>query len=44
LYCVTIDKALDPSRGWTMVDRINVPNPEIGVESTAFLQKIDRYV
>lgn len=43
LYCVTMDKALDPSRGWIMVDRINVPNPEIGVESIAFLQKFDRY-
>ena len=42
LYCVTMDKALDPSRGWTMIDRINVPNPEIGVDSMAFLQQIDR--
>ena len=43
LYCVTMEKALDPNRGWIMVDRINVPNPEIGVESIAFIQKIDRY-
>jgi hypothetical protein len=42
LYCVTMDKALDPRRGWTMIDRIEVPNPEIGVDSTAFLQKNDR--
>jgi Putative methyltransferase len=40
LYCITIDKALDPRRGWEMIDRINVPNPEVGMESMAFLQKI----
>ena len=40
LYCVTMDKALDPSRGWIMMDRITVPNPEIGVDSMAFLQQL----
>jgi hypothetical protein len=40
LYCITIDKALDPLRGWTLMERINVPNPEVGCDSTVFIQKI----
>lgn len=35
--CITTDKALDPSYGWRILDRIDVPNPEV-FESTGFIQ------
>lgn len=35
---VTTDRALDPEFGWELLDRIDVPNPELW-ESTAFIQR-----
>ena len=39
--CITTDKALDPTTGWTILDRIDVPNREV-VESTGYIQKLKR--
>jgi len=36
---VTTDRALDPRRGWTLIDRIDVSNPEV-FESTGFIQQL----
>lgn len=41
LWCITSDKALDPRRGWMVVDRIDVCNPEV-LESTGFIQRYDK--
>jgi Putative methyltransferase len=41
LWCITTDKALDPKRGWMVVDRIDVCNPEV-FESTGFIQRYDK--
>lgn len=35
---VTTDRALDPSYGWTLKDRFDVPNPEV-FGSTGFIQQ-----
>lgn len=36
--CITTDKALDPAAGWTILDRMDVPNPEV-FESTGYIQR-----
>jgi len=36
--CITTDKALNPAYGWRILDRLDVPNPEV-FESTGFIQK-----
>jgi hypothetical protein len=38
--CITTDKALDPRLGWKILDRINVPNPEV-FESTGYIQGLE---
>jgi len=39
--CITTDKALDPAAGWMILDRIDVPNPEV-FESTGYIQRLIR--
>jgi SAM-dependent methyltransferase len=41
VWCITTDKALDPKRGWMVVDRIDVCNPEV-FESTGYIQRYDK--
>lgn len=36
--CITTDKALSPNYGWKILDRIDVPNPEV-FESTGYIQQ-----
>jgi len=36
--CITTDKALSPNHGWRILDRIDVPNPEV-LESTGYIQQ-----
>jgi hypothetical protein len=38
---VTTDRALDPRFGWKMLDRLDVPNPEV-FESTGFIQVLEK--
>ena len=39
---ITTDKALDPSYGWKIIDRIeNVPNPEV-LDSTGFIHILNK--
>ena len=38
--CITTDKVLDPARGWRLLSRLDVPNPEV-VGSTGFVQVFD---
>lgn len=37
---ITTDCALDPSYGWTLLDEIDVKNPDV-LESTGFIQRLD---
>lgn len=37
--CITTDKALDPCCGWVIVDRVDVPNPEV-FGSTGYIQRL----
>ena len=39
--CITTEKALDPVFGWRILDRIDVPNPEV-FESTGYIQRLER--
>lgn len=39
--CITTDKALNPAYGWSIVDRIDVSNPEV-FESTGYIQRLER--
>lgn len=39
--CITTEKALDPVFGWRILDRIDVPNPEV-FESTGYIQRLVR--
>jgi hypothetical protein len=43
LWCITTDKALDSRKGWEIVDRVDVDNPEV-IESTGFIQRFGRDV
>jgi Putative methyltransferase len=38
---ITTDKGLDPVFGWRILDRIDVPNPEV-FESTGYIQRLER--
>lgn len=37
---ITTDKALDPDFGWEILDRIDVPNPEV-LESIGYIQRLE---
>jgi len=37
---VTTDRALDPSRGWILLDKLDVDNPEVGGSSTGYVQQL----
>jgi hypothetical protein len=38
MIVITTEKAIDPKYHWTLIDRINVPNPEV-FGSTGYIQK-----
>jgi len=38
---VTTDRALDPRRGWKLLDRLEVRNPEV-MDSTGYIQRLER--
>ena len=37
--CITTDKALEPAAGWAILDRVDVPNPEV-FRSTGYIQRL----
>jgi hypothetical protein len=39
--CITTEEALDPTAGWRILDRMDVPNPEV-FESTGYIQRLIR--